>query len=109
RWIDIASKNIEEILVDHAYCEQKAASSCVSLIIQYHDKDRLVDVLTPVVAEEWNHFERVLAELRKRGYGLGPQRKDEYVEALNKIIHKGGSRDQHIVEKIVMNAMIYAR
>src|SRR5690606_3468575 len=109
RWIDIASKNIEEILVDHAYCEQKAASSCVSLIIQYHDKDRLVDVLTPVVAEEWNHFERVLAELRKRGYGLGPQRKDEYVEALNKIIHKGGSRDQQLVEKLLMNALIEAR
>jgi tRNA-(ms[2]io[6]A)-hydroxylase len=81
----------------------------VSLIIQYHDKDRLVDVLTPVVAEEWNHFERVLAELRKRGYGLGPQRKDEYVEALNKIIHKGGSRDQQLVEKLLMNALIEAR
>src|SRR5690606_30630417 len=98
RWIDIASKNLEEILVDHAYCEQKAASSCVSLIIQYHDKDRLVETLTPVVAEEWSHFERVLAELRKRGYGLGPQRKDEYVEALAQVIRKGGRSEEHTSE-----------
>ncbi|HLT81513.1 MAG TPA: tRNA-(ms[2]io[6]A)-hydroxylase [Cyclobacteriaceae bacterium] len=109
RWVDIASKNIEEILVDHAYCEQKAASSCVSLIIQYHDKDELVDMLTPVVAEEWSHFERVLAELRKRGYQLGPQRKDEYVDALSKVIRKGGSRDHQLVEKLLMNALIEAR
>lgn len=109
RWIDIASKNIEDILVDHAYCEQKAASSCVSLIIQYHDKDKLVETLTPVVAEEWSHFERVVAELRKRGYGLGRQRKDEYVEALSRIVRKGGSREQQLVEKLLMNALIKAR
>jgi tRNA-(ms[2]io[6]A)-hydroxylase len=109
RWIDIASKNIGEILVDHAYCEQKAASSCISLIIQYHDKEQLVEALTPVVAEEWNHFERVVAELRKRGYGLGAQRKDEYVEALAKILRKGGSREEQLVEKLLMNALIEAR
>ena len=76
RWVDIASMNIGEILVDHAYCEQKAASSCISLIVQYPEKTALVDALTPVVAEEWGHFERVLEELRKRGYPLGQQRKD---------------------------------
>ena len=67
RWINIAEKSIEDILVDHAYCEQKAASSCISLIVMYPDKEKLVDILTPVVAEEWNHFERVLDELKKRG------------------------------------------
>jgi tRNA 2-(methylsulfanyl)-N6-isopentenyladenosine37 hydroxylase len=109
RWINIAEKNIREILVDHAYCEQKAASSCISLIVQYPDKEKLVDVLTPVVAEEWNHFERVIEELRKRGYGLGPQRKDEYVEALQKILKKGGGREQQLMEKLLMNALIEAR
>jgi len=109
RWADIAEKNIEEILVDHAYCEQKAASSCISLIIQYPEKQKLVEALTPVVAEEWNHFDRVVTELRKRGYGLGPQRKDEYVEALAKVIRKGGSRDQQLMEKLLMNALIEAR
>lgn len=109
RWIDIAGKNIRDILVDHAYCEQKAASSCISLIIQYPDKEKLVEVLTPVVAEEWEHFSRVVAELRKRGYVLGPQRKDEYVEGLQKKLRKGGSRNHYLMEKLLMNALIEAR
>ena len=109
RWIDVAGMNIREILVDHAYCEQKAASSCISLIVQYPEKDKLVETLTPVVAEEWSHFERVIEELKKRGYSLGPQRKDEYVEAIQKILKKGGSREQNLVEKLLMNALIEAR
>jgi tRNA-(ms[2]io[6]A)-hydroxylase len=109
RWVNIAEKNIEEILIDHAYCEQKAASSCISLIIMYPEKDKLVKELTPVVAEEWNHFERVLEQLSKRGYHLGFQRKDEYVDQLQKIIKKGGSRDQQLVEKLLINALIEAR
>jgi tRNA 2-(methylsulfanyl)-N6-isopentenyladenosine37 hydroxylase len=109
RWVDIAGKNIEEILVDHAYCEQKAASSCISLIIQYPEKEKLVSMLTPVVAEEWAHFERVLEELKKRGMKLGFQRKDAYVEQLWKVVRKGGSRDQGLGEKLLMNALIEAR
>ncbi|HEU5146810.1 MAG TPA: tRNA isopentenyl-2-thiomethyl-A-37 hydroxylase MiaE, partial [Chryseosolibacter sp.] len=57
RWVDIAEKSISDILTDHAYCEQKAASSCISLIVQFPDREELVDMLTPVVAEEWSHFE----------------------------------------------------
>ena len=109
RWAGMAGKNIHHVLVDHAYCEQKAASSCISLIVQYPDKDKLVEVLTPVVAEEWNHFERVVVELKKRKLPLGRQRKDEYVEALQKIIRKGGSRDEQLVEKLLINALIEAR
>lgn len=109
RWTDIAEKNIHDILVDHAYCEQKAASSCISLIVQYPDREKLVDMLTPVVKEEWEHFERVIAELKKRKLPLGPQRKDEYVIALSSFIKKGGSREQHLVEKLLMNALIEAR
>jgi tRNA 2-(methylsulfanyl)-N6-isopentenyladenosine37 hydroxylase len=109
RWVDIASKNIEDILVDHAYCEQKAASSCISLIVLYPDKDKLVAALTPVVAEEWNHFERVIQQLTKRGYSLGRQRKDAYVEGLSKLIRKGGDREEQLMEKLLMNALIEAR
>ncbi len=109
RWVDIAEKNIEDILVDHAYCEQKAASSCISLIVQFPDKEKLIDVLTPVVSEEWAHFELVIEHLRKRGYKLGKQRKDEYVARLNSILKKGGSRDEQLVEKLLMNALIEAR
>lgn len=109
RWVDIAQKNIGDVLTDHAYCEQKAASSCISLIVQYPEKERLVDVLSPVVAEEWSHFERVVAQLRQRGFQLGPQRKDEYVEKLGSILRKGGSREQQLTEKLLMNALIEAR
>ena len=109
RWVDIAQMNIEDILVDHAYCEQKAASSCISLIIQYPEMSSLVDMLTPVVAEEWGHFERVIEQLKKRGMSLGRARKDEYVLKLNDILKKGGSREQQLVEKLLMNALIEAR
>jgi tRNA 2-(methylsulfanyl)-N6-isopentenyladenosine37 hydroxylase len=109
RWTDFAQHNIKDILIDHAYCEQKAASSCISLIIQYPEREKLVDALTPVVAEEWSHFERVLAELKKRGFALGPQRRDEYVLALDKFMKRGDSRERQLVEKLLMNALIEAR
>jgi len=109
RWANIAEKNISEILTDHAYCEQKAASSCISLIVQFPERDELVETLTPVVAEEWSHFERVIEEMKKRGFKLGQPRKDEYVEKLQKLMKKGGSREQLLVEKLLMNALIEAR
>jgi tRNA 2-(methylsulfanyl)-N6-isopentenyladenosine37 hydroxylase len=109
RWINIAEKNISDILIDHAYCEQKAASSCISLIILYPEMDKLVDMLTPIVAEEWSHFERVLAEIKKRGFSLGPARRDEYVERLSKVIRKGNSRKHQVMERLLVNALIEAR
>ncbi len=109
RWVNIAEKNIEDILVDHAYCEQKAASSCISLIIMFPEREKVIDVLTPVVAEEWSHFELVIEHLKKRGYKLGKARKDEYVSRLNGIMKKGGTRDEQLVERLLMNALIEAR
>ncbi len=109
RWVDIAEKNIADILTDHAYCEQKAASSCISLIVQYPEKDKLVEALTPIVSEEWDHFARVVGQLKKRGFSLGIQRKDQYVDALQKVVRKGGSRDEQLMEKLLMNALIEAR
>lgn len=109
RWVNIAEKNIEDILVDHAWCEQKAASSCISLIVMYPEKEKLVEVLTPVVAEEWGHFERVLEELQKRGHGLGAIRRDEYVVELSKHERKGGKRERQLMDKLLINALIEAR
>ena len=109
RWVSIAEKKIEDILIDHAYCEQKAASSCISLIVQYPEKEDLVELMTGVVAEEWSHFKRILREMKKRGIALGKMRKDEYVIAVNDILRKGGSRDQQLVEKLLLNALIEAR
>jgi tRNA-(ms[2]io[6]A)-hydroxylase len=109
RWVDVASMNLSDILTDHAYCEQKAASSCISLIVQFPEKEEVVDILTPIVAEEWSHFERVLDQIKKRGFSLGPVRKDEYVAALTKIEIKGGSRNAQLMEKLLINALIEAR
>jgi len=109
RWVDIAKKNIADILTDHAYCEQKAATSCISLILQFFDKEKLVETLTPIVSEEWTHFSLVLTELKKRNLALGPPRKDDYVEELNKLVKKGGNREQQLVEKLLLNALIEAR
>jgi len=82
RWVNLAEKSLEDILTDHAYCEQKAATSCISLIQLFSDKDELVRELAPIVTEEWGHFRMVLHELDKRKLKLGRQRKDEYVGAL---------------------------
>ncbi|WP_026952281.1 tRNA-(ms[2]io[6]A)-hydroxylase [Algoriphagus mannitolivorans] len=109
RWVRIAEMQIEDILVDHAYCEQKAASSCISLIVRFNELEELVDTLTPIVAEEWGHFERVLEQLRKRGMKFGPQRKDEYVAKLNEFVKKGGSRKDQLTEHLLLNALIEAR
>ncbi|MFD2037406.1 tRNA-(ms[2]io[6]A)-hydroxylase [Belliella marina] len=109
RWVNIAEMNIGEILVDHAYCEQKAASSCISLIVNFYDFKEVTEVLTPVVAEEWGHFERVLEHMEKRGYKLSKPRKDEYVIKLSEFVKKGGSRPQQLSELLLMNALIEAR
>lgn len=109
RWINLAEKSIEEILVDHAYCEQKAASSCISMIVTFSEYPKVVEVLTPVVAEEWGHFRMVLKELKKRGYLLGRPRTDEYVKALMQVKQKGGSKEQRLMEECLVNALIEAR
>lgn len=109
RWVNIAQMQIEDILVDHAYCEQKAASSCISLIVRFNDLEYLVDTLTPIVAEEWGHFERVMEQLKKRGLKFGRQRKDDYVSKLNEFVRKGGSRMDQLTEHLLLNALIEAR
>lgn len=109
RWVEIAAQNLEEILVDHAYCEQKAASTGISMILQYPEKEKLVKVMTELVAEEWSHFTMVLKEIERRGYKLGNQRKDEYAVELLNTIRKGGHRDRQLLDKLLVNALIEAR
>jgi len=109
RWVDLASISLEDILTDHAYCEQKAATSCISLIQRYSDKEKLVQELAPIVTEEWGHFRMVLQELQKRGLKLGKQRKDEYVNALMKFEMKGGSEEDRFLDKLLIFALIEAR
>ena len=109
RWVNLAEKSLQEVLTDHAYCEQKAATSCISIIQRYSDKEKIVSALAPIVTEEWGHFRLVLAELQKRGLKLGGQRKDEYVNALIAFQAKGGSIEDRLLDKLLLMAMIEAR
>jgi tRNA-(ms[2]io[6]A)-hydroxylase len=109
RWVDLAAISLEEILTDHAWCEQKAANSCISLIQKYNDKVELVDALSPIVTEEWGHFRQVIAELRKRKLPLGKQRKDEYVNKLLEFQKKGGSPEERFLDQLLTMALIEAR
>ncbi|MGN6417198.1 MAG: tRNA-(ms[2]io[6]A)-hydroxylase [Pseudobacter sp.] len=109
RWVNLAEISLEEILTDHAYCEQKAATSCISLIQRYSDKDKLVRELAPIVTEEWGHFRLVLQELDKRKLRLGKQRKDEYVNALMNFQKKGGHPEEVLLDRLLIFALIEAR
>lgn len=109
RWVNLAGISLEEILTDHAYCEQKAAISCISLIQRYSNKEKLVSELSPVVTEEWGHFRLVLAELHKRKMKLGKQRKDEYVNALLDFQQKGGDAEGRLLDQLLTMALIEAR
>ena len=109
RWVNLAGMELEEILTDHAYCEQKAAITCISLIQKNPDKEKLVTELSPIVTEEWGHFRQVLAELQKRKLKLGRQRKDVYVNKLLEFQKKGGSPDERFLDQMLIMALIEAR
>ena len=109
RWVDLAGISLEAILTDHAWCEQKAATSCISLIQRYSHKEELVIQLSPIVTEEWGHFRLVLNELLRRQLTLGKQRKDEYVNALLLFCKKGGSEEDRMLDSLLVFALIEAR
>lgn len=109
RWVNMAEMDLAEILTDHAYCEQKAATSCISLIQAYPDRHDLVRELAPIVTEEWGHFRSVLRELDKRKLQLGKQRKDAYVNKLLAFQKKGIPKEEKLLEKLLICALIEAR
>lgn len=109
RWADIASISLEYILTDHAYCEQKATTQCISIIQKYPERTELVEALAPIVTEEWGHFRMVLSEMKKRGYSLGKQRKDEYVNKLLAAEPKVNNGDEKLMHKLLICALIEAR
>ena len=109
RWVNLAEMELEEILTDHAYCEQKAATTCISLIQRYPERQEMVEELSPIVTEEWGHFRMVLAELKKRNLRLGKQRKDEYVNKLLEFQKKDGSVEDRFLDRLLTMALIEAR
>ena len=109
RWVNIVEKNIDEILTDHAYCEQKAASTAISLIVNFPEYPELVKEMIALSREEMGHFKMVHDRILARGKTLGRYRKDEYVIALMKFFPKGGSRKEQLVHRLLYAAMIEAR
>jgi tRNA-(ms[2]io[6]A)-hydroxylase len=109
RWANVASQNIEEILTDHAWCEQKAASNAISLVVTFPDYTEMTDVLLSIAKEELTHFEMVNARLKERGLRLGFERKDEYVNDLYKFMRKGNGRHIALIERLLFAALVEAR
>ncbi|MDG1270984.1 MAG: tRNA-(ms[2]io[6]A)-hydroxylase [Flavobacteriaceae bacterium] len=109
RWVNIVEKNVAEILTDHAYCEQKAANSAISLIIGYPKNSELVSAMIDLAQEEISHFKMVHELILARGYVLGRERKDDYVRKLQNFFPKGGSRETHLVHKLLVAGLIEAR
>ncbi len=109
RWVDIVEKNIEEILTDHAYCEQKATSTAISLIVSFPEYTELVQEMTALVKEEISHFKMVHDKIIERGWTLGRDRKDDYVIQLINFFPKGGSRTTQLVHRLLYAALIEAR
>ena len=109
RWVNIVEKNIEDILTDHAYCEQKAASTAISLIVSFPEYTELVQEMIDLVEEEMSHFKMVHDRILENGWTLGRDRKDDYVIALLKFFPKGGSRTTQLVHRLLYAALIEAR
>ncbi|MBL7941891.1 MAG: tRNA-(ms[2]io[6]A)-hydroxylase [Flavobacteriales bacterium] len=109
RWIALVEKDLTEILSDHAWCEQKAASNAISCMVSYSEYPDLVEEMVRIAQEEISHFDLVHKELKKRNLSLAPERKDPYVGDLMAFMKKGGSREQQFVERMLVAAMIEAR
>ncbi|MGB5499087.1 MAG: tRNA-(ms[2]io[6]A)-hydroxylase [Maribacter sp.] len=109
RWVNIVEKNIDEILIDHAYCEQKAASTAISLIVSFPEYTELTQEMIALSREEMGHFKMVHDRIIARGQTLGRDRKDDYVIELIKFFPKGGSRTTQLVHRLLYAALIEAR
>jgi tRNA-(ms[2]io[6]A)-hydroxylase len=111
RWANIVEENLEDILSDHAWCEQKAATNAIMLIINNAEKEDLVTAMTEISIEEMQHFQMVHDIIKERGYEFLRERKDDYVNDLMKFCKKSsdGSREGGLIERLLFAAMIEAR
>ena len=109
RWVELVESNVSEILTDHAWCEQKAASNAITLMVNNPDKMELVEAMSALAQEELQHFNMVVDRIKERGWALGPERKDDYVRELAKFMKGGGSRTSQLIDRLLFAAMIEAR
>jgi tRNA-(ms[2]io[6]A)-hydroxylase len=108
-WINIVERNISEILTDHAWCEQKAASNAISLVIGFPEKTELVEAMLSIAKEELTHFEMVHKKIVERGFEFGVERKDYYVNDLYKFMRKGYKRRIVLIDRLLFAAIVEAR
>jgi len=109
RWVNIVEENIQEILTDHAFCEQKAATNAITILVQYPEQTDLVDAMLELAKEELTHFQMVHEKIKERGWVLGRERKDEYVNELYSFMRKGYQRHIVLIDKLLFSALIEAR
>lgn len=109
RWAELVRQDLPELLTDHAWCEQKAASNAISLIVRHPELGELVAELTRIAQEELEHFRQVVERIHARGWVLGPERKDHYVNELMAFVRKDGTREERLVDRLLFSAMIEAR
>ena len=109
RWAELVRQDLPALLTDHAWCEQKAASNAISMIVRYPEEGELVTELLRIAREELEHFEQVVGHIHQRGWQLGPERKDHYVNELLAFLRKDGSRTDRLVDRLLLSAMIEAR
>ncbi len=109
RWAELIRQDLPELLTDHAWCEQKAASNAISMVVRYPELDELVKELTVIAQEELEHFGQVVQHIHSRGWKLGPERKDHYVNELMQFLRKDGGREERLVDRLLFSAMIEAR
>ncbi len=109
-WVkNVVEKNISEILTDHAWCEQKAATNAISIVVKFPEYPELVQQMIALAREELQHFEMVHEQILKRGLTLGRERKDDYVGLLYKFMRTGGNRNEVLIDRLLFAAMIEAR
>ena len=108
-WVRLVEGDLQEVLTDHAWCEQKAASNAISLIVKHPELTDLVEELTRIAQEEMAHFGQVLEKIRARGFTLGPERRDHYVNDILQFVRKDGTREERLVDRLLFAAMIEAR
>ena len=109
RWAELVRQNLPELLTDHAWCEQKAASNAISMIVRHPELSDLVAELTRIAQEELDHFRQVVDRIHARGWKLGPERRDNYVNELMQFVRKDGTREDRLVDRLLFSAMIEAR
>ena len=109
RWVNIAEKNLDEILTDHAFCEQKAASTAISLLVTYPEYSELVKEMAALAREEMSHFEMVHERILSRGLVLGRERKDHYVAQINQFFPKTSDRQERLIHRLLIAGLIEAR